>query len=52
LTRRPGLPTVALAIGERTFGTLLRHVLPNIMAPIVVIFSITIGSISRHPGGA
>ena len=35
----------AEAIGERTFGTLLRHVLPNIMAPIIVIFSITIGSI-------
>ena len=26
----------AQAIGERTFGTLLRHVLPNIMAPIIV----------------
>ena len=35
----------AEAIGERTSGTLLRHVLPNIMAPIIVIFSITIGSI-------
>ena len=35
----------AQAIGERTFGTLLRHVLPNIMAPIIVIFSITIGGI-------
>ena len=35
----------AEAIGERTFRTLLRHVLPNIMAPIIVIFSITIGSI-------
>ena len=35
----------ARVIGERTFGTLLRHVLPNIMAPIIVIFSITIGGI-------
>ena len=35
----------AEAIGERTTRTLLRHVLPNIMAPIIVIFSITIGSI-------
>ena len=35
----------AQAIGERTFETLLRHVLPNIMAPIIVIFSITIGGI-------
>ena len=35
----------AEAIGERTSATLLRHVLPNIMAPIIVIFSITIGSI-------
>ena len=26
----------AEAIGERTSGTLLRHVLPNIMAPIIV----------------
>ena len=32
-------------IGERTSGALLRHVLPNIMAPIVVIFSVTIGGI-------
>ena len=31
----------ARAIGERTSGTVLRHVLPNIMAPIIVIFSIT-----------
>ena len=35
----------AAAIGERTFRTLLRHVLPNVMAPIIVIFSITIGGI-------
>ena len=35
----------AQAIGERTSGTLRRHVLPNIMAPIIVIFSITIGGI-------
>ena len=32
-------------IGERTSGALLRHVLPNIMAPIIVIFSVTIGGI-------
>ena len=35
----------AQAIGEGIFGTLRRHVLPNIMAPIIVIFSITIGGI-------
>ncbi len=35
----------AQAIGEGISGTLRRHVLPNIMAPIIVIFSITIGGI-------
>ena len=44
-SRRTTTSQAAQAIGERTFGTLRRHVLPNIMAPIIVIFSITIGGI-------
>ena len=35
----------ARVIGSRTSRTLMRHVLPNIMAPIIIIFSITIGGI-------
>ena len=35
----------AKAVGTSTSQILLRHVLPNIMPPIIVIFSITIGSI-------
>ena len=35
----------AHATGSPTGPTLLRHVLPNIMAPIIVIFSITVGGI-------
>lgn len=34
----------ARAIGSTNMRTLLRHVLPNIMAPVIVIFSITIGA--------
>ena len=35
----------AEAIGSRSTATLMRHVLPNIMAPIIIIFSITIGGV-------
>ena len=35
----------ARVIGSQTSQTLMRHVLPNIMAPIIIIFSITIGGI-------
>ena len=35
----------AQAVGTSTSQILLRHVLPNIMAPIIIIFSITIGSV-------
>ena len=35
----------ARVIGSRTSQTLMRHVLPNIMAPIIIIFSITIGGV-------
>ena len=37
--------TAAKAIGSPTASTLRRHVLPNVMAPIIIIFSITIGGI-------
>ena len=32
----------ATAVGSRTSGILLRHILPNVMAPIIVLFSITV----------
>ena len=35
----------ARAVGNPGWRTLLYHVLPNVMAPIIVIFSITIGSV-------
>ena len=35
----------ARAIGSRSTATLIRHVLPNIMAPIIIIFSITVGGV-------
>ena len=35
----------ARVLGSRTSRTLIRHVLPNIMPPIIIIFSITIGGI-------
>ncbi len=35
----------AQAIGSPTSRTLRRHVMPNIMAPIIVIFSISVGDI-------
>ena len=34
----------ANAIGCSTAGTLFRHILPNIMAPIIILFSIGVGS--------
>ena len=35
----------AQAVGSQTWHTVLRHVLPNVMPPIIIIFSITIGSV-------
>ena len=35
----------AQAIGVGTGRTILRHVLPNIMAPMIVIFTVTIGDV-------
>ena len=35
----------ARAIGSPTTATLIRHVLPNIMAPVIIIFSITVGGV-------
>ena len=35
----------AKAIGSPTHKTIMRHIMPNIMAPIIIIFSITIGGI-------
>ena len=35
----------AQAIGVDTGRTILRHVLPNIMAPMIVIFTVTIGDV-------
>ncbi len=32
----------ATAVGSRTSGILARHILPNVMAPIIVLFSITV----------
>ena len=35
----------ARAVGSPGWRTLLRHVLPNVFAPIIIIFSITIGTV-------
>ena len=35
----------AKAVGSPGWRTLLRHVLPNVFAPIIIIFSITIGTV-------
>ena len=35
----------AQAVGSPPWRTVLRHVLPNVLAPIVIIFSITIGAV-------
>ena len=35
----------AQAVGSPGWRTVLRHVLPNVLAPIIVIFSITIGTV-------
>ena len=32
-------------VGSSTWKTLVRHVLPNIAAPVIVIFSINIGAV-------
>lgn len=37
--------TAAKAIGTTTGRTLLRHVLPNIMAPLIIIFTTSIGGV-------
>ena len=34
----------ALAVGSSTFWTLIRHILPNIMAPAIIIFTLAMGS--------
>lgn len=34
----------AQAIGVTTFKTILRHILPNIMAPVIVMFTMAMGS--------
>ena len=35
----------ARAIGSPSTATLMRHVLPNIMAPVIIIFSISVGGV-------
>ena len=35
----------AQAVGSPPWRTVLRHVLPNVLAPIIVIFSITVGAV-------
>ena len=35
----------AQAIGTSTGGTLLRHVLPNIAAPVLIVYSINVGNV-------
>ena len=35
----------AQAVGSPPWRTVLRHVLPNVLAPIIVIFSITVGTV-------
>ena len=35
----------AKAVGTPTTQILVRHVLPNIMAPLIIIFSINIGGV-------
>ena len=35
----------AQAVGSPSWRTVLRHVLPNVLAPIVIIFSITVGAV-------
>ena len=35
----------AQAVGSPPWRTVLRHVLPNVLAPIIIIFSITIGTV-------
>jgi len=37
--------SAAEAIGSSTMRTLIRHVLPNIMAPIIIIFTTSIGGV-------
>ena len=35
----------AQAVGSPSWRTVLRHVLPNVLAPIIIIFSITVGAV-------
>ena len=35
----------AQAVGSPVWRTVLRHVLPNVLPPIIIIFSITIGTV-------
>ena len=39
----------AQAVGSPPWRTALRHVLPNVLAPIIVIFSITVGAVIITP---
>ena len=32
-------------VGSATTQTLIRHVVPNIMAPLIIIFSINVGGV-------
>ena len=41
----------AQAIGSPTTATLMRHVLPNIMAPVIIIFSISVGGVIMAEAG-
>ena len=41
----------ARAVGAPTRQVLVRHVLPNIVAPLIIVFSINVGGVRRrHPG--
>ena len=35
----------AQAVGSPSWRTVLRHVLPNVLAPIIIIFSVTVGAV-------
>ena len=44
-TKENDLFLAAKAVGAPTTEVLVRHVLPNIVAPLIVIFSINIGGV-------
>ena len=35
----------AKAIGSTNAGTVMRHIMPNIMAPIIIVFSVSVGGV-------